>query len=448
MSKSAITFNVSAPLPSRVVITSNAARARTQRSCLRFTSVLLLLCLLLQRFGFPLGEQSVSIVGPLGLALAGWGLATRTLAMHRQRTALFLGLVGLAVIGAAWHAMTPNAYGTPPSMKSLIQFLALTGFGCLSFAEAVDEAAFFRIFSNLLALIALAGILQFVAQFAGLSIFRFGDFLPASILFEHGYNLEIPVGIGSLLKANGFFLVEPSVFSQVLAVGIMIEILTSRRPARLALFAIALLLSFSGTGLIVLAVFLATAGLRVGRRAAVAIVGSAVALVIMVAAVVILVPAVGHIFQDRLAEFSDPKSSAFTRFVTPFWLAGDVLARTPSALLAGIGASVSEHLTVPYEYAINTPVKIFLEYGAPLLAVYVALFCVAARTVLQGALFLPCMVLFFFTGGYQQFAPLLFPILLLVAVARLAPSAGGTPQGNRPRAEVPKGDVTVPASAA
>ena len=109
------------------------------------------------------------------------------------------------------------------------------------------------------------------------------------------------------------------------------------------------------------------------------------------------------------------------RFVTPFWFMGDVLAREPSALFAGIGAGVSEKMSFPYAFDVNTPVKIVVEYGAPLLLAYLVLFALAQRTLNQAALFVPCMLLFLFTGGYQQFPPILFPVLLLVAVARLKP---------------------------
>ena len=57
-------------------------------------------------------------------------------------------------------------------------------------------------------------------------------------------------------RANGVFLLEPSFFSQVLAVGIVAELCTFGRLSRLALFGLALIVSYSGTGLIVLAVCL------------------------------------------------------------------------------------------------------------------------------------------------------------------------------------------------
>jgi hypothetical protein len=395
---------------------------RTQEEALRFTTLLMGLCLFFQRFGMPFGGESLNLVGPVGLCLSGWALARGTLVFDRARLVLYLGLAFLAVFGAGWRALSANSFDGSPSPNSMLQFLLLTGFAVLSFGVAVDEGAFFRRVNGLFAVVAVAGIAQFFLQFIGVRLFAFGDLLPERILYEAGYNLKIPVGIGDILKSNGFFLVEPSVLSQFMALALIIEVLNFRRLIYLCAFAGALVLSFSGTGWIVLGAFLVTAGLRLGRR------GFVVALV----AVLVLGAAAGLLwlaapdffaaFADRFNEISQPGTSGNMRFVTPFRLVGDVLARVPSALISGIGAGVSERISMPYAYDVNTPIKIMLEYGLPLLIVYVALFCVARRTVLQSALLAPCLVLVLLTGGYQQFGPVLYPVLLLVAVARLRPA--------------------------
>lgn len=394
---------------------------RTQMSCLRFTTSLLVVCLFFQRFGVPFGGESLNVAGPAGLCLAGWGLARGTLVLHRQRLILFLMLTTCVVLGAMWRAFSVNSFDAVPSTNSMLQFLLLTGFATATFSIEVEERAFFQRVNALLMIIAAAGIGQFCIQFIGVKIFAFGDFLPERMLFESGYNLKIPVGIGDVLKSNGFFLVEPSVLSQFMAIALIIEVLNFRRPLPLMLFVGALLLSFSGTGWIVLAAFLLTAALRLGRRGVV--LTFLVVLVLGVAATLatLLAPQFAGAFAQRINEVSTPGTSGFIRFVTPFWLVDSVLTRVPSALFFGIGAGVSEKLSLPFAYAVNTPIKIMLEYGLPALAAYIALFCVAHRTALQAALLVPCLVWFMFTGGYQQFGPILFPVLLLVVVARLRP---------------------------
>jgi hypothetical protein len=72
---------------------------------------------------------------------------------------------------------------------------------------------------------------------------------------------------------------------------------------------------------------------------------------------------------------------------------------------------------------VNTPIKVLLEYGLPALISYLALFLLNERTPAQRALVLPAMIMFLFAGGYQQFPPVLFLILLLLCTARLTPTA-------------------------
>jgi hypothetical protein len=82
---------------------------------------------------------------------------------------------------------------------------------------------------------------------------------------------------------------------------------------------------------------------------------------------------------------------------------------------------MAERQTLTYAYDVNTPVKIAVEYGLPALLAYLMVFTWAARTAVQGALLVPILVLFLFTGGYQQFPPIVFIVLLLTVIARLRP---------------------------
>jgi hypothetical protein len=379
--------------------------------------------LLLQRFGLPFGSQSISVVGPLGLLVFAIFLLRGTLAFDRTRVILYLALLTCAVLGLAWRATGLGWTGGESSINSLLQFLVLTSAATLTFAQPVDETRFFRAINQMFMLVALAGLLQFGAQFAGLRLFSFTGLLPNAVLFEQGYHLEIPVEIGDLLKSNGFFLVEPSVFSQVMALALIIELLALRRPLYMAAFVAGLLAAFSGTGWIVIATFVVMAPLGMGRRGAVLAAAVVVVLLAVAGLAAVLAPDVMAVFQARIGEISTPGTSGHLRFITPFWLLRDMFAATPSAALLGIGSGAAERLTMPYEYNVNTPIKIALEYGVPALVAYVLLFVVGRRTALQSALVMPVIVLFFFTGGYQQFPPVIFMVLLLISIARLSPSS-------------------------
>lgn len=393
---------------------------------LRFTSATLCVTLLLQRFGLSLGFKPFSIVGPIGLSLAAFALAQGTLVFHRFRLGAFLVLSIGVVAGLTWEGISPGGgQGGEPNLQSMMQFLLLTSFAVLTFAEPVDEMRFFKKVNFWFGFVAAAGILQFVAQFAGVRIFAFTGLVPGVLLYEFGYNVQIPVGIGELFKSNGFFLIEPSTFSQVMALALIIEMLAFRRAKYLALFAGGLLLSFSGTGWIVLASFVVTAVIGMGWRGIA--IGTATMLFLgaLLGVGYLLVPSAAHNLERRVDEISRPGTSGHRRFVTPFWVLDDALTARPSAAIIGLGSGVSERLNTSYEYDVNTPVKVALDYGFPALLAYVLLFVAGRKSRVQAAITVPACVMFFVTGAYQQFPPVIFLVLLLISVARLRNAGGG-----------------------
>jgi hypothetical protein len=413
-------------------VMTRAPENATERQALSFTTAILCACLFLQRFGVPVGGQSISLVGPIGLALAGLGVLTGTLAFDARRLIAFLALTALAVLGLIWTSGAPNGFENPARLQSTAQFLLLSSFAVFSFATPVDERHFFERVNFWLAVIAACGIAQFAAQFVGLGLFAFTGLLPDAVLYESAYNLQIPIGFAGLFKANGFFLVEPSVFSQFMALGLIIEILSDRRLKYLVLFSAGLLLSVSGTGWIVLGSFVVAAAVAMGLRGLAIAAGTVIVAAAAGLAVVQFAPDLADAFGERLGEISQMGTSGHLRFITPFWLLDDILARAPAAALVGIGGGGSERVTMPYEYNVNTPIKVALEYGFPALVAYLSLFVMGSRTSVQAGLVAPAIVLFLFTGGYQQFPPVLFVILLLIAVARLRPSEqhpGDPPEG-------------------
>ena len=300
-------------------LTSEAAAPRAakgadpQRQALLLTGIVLCAALFLQRFGIPYGSKSINVVGPIGLAVAGYGLLRGTLAFDPARLLTFLVLVFCLVAGMVHHVVLSNGLGGQLSIDSLLQFLLLSSFATLSFTEPVDEGRFFRLVTLLLAIIAASGLLQFVAQFAGISIFTFSEFLPPRMLFEVGYNLKIGAGIGTLFKSNGFFLIEPSVFSQTMAVALIIEILAFRRIRYLVLFMAGLMLSMSGTGWIIIASFIAATAIGMGKRGLVIAFATALILTVVAMAGLFLVPDLGQAIGERVDEISRPGTSGHAR---------------------------------------------------------------------------------------------------------------------------------------
>lgn len=377
--------------------------------------------LLLQRFAVPLGGWKIALETPVGLGLAASGLLTGTLAFDRRRLVLLLGIVTIGLLATVVGSSVRITVAPPPGLGSLANWLAISSFAALTFRHAVPEERLFGVISLCAAGIAAAGIAQFVLQFAGLDLFRFAGVVPSRFLMEAGiFNTSNPIFYGSsIMRANGMFLVEPAVFSQVMAIAIIVEMLYFHRPARLLLYFAGLLISVSGTGWLVLIALVLQQLLGGSRRRLLTALWLAATAAVAVLAVALVLPEVAHVLLARSNEFGYRGTSGNERFVAPFLALGEVFADAPWAVLTGIGPGTSEHLALPYPYSMNSPTKILVEYGAVGLVLYLALLTSAARTARQRMLLLPVLVMLLFDGNWCQFPPVLFPALLIITVARL-----------------------------
>jgi hypothetical protein len=387
----------------------------------RFVGLTFGICLFLQRFALPYGSLEVSVATPLVLLLCGWGLMVGVLTVDRRRAAFFLGLVACGLMATAVHATYPLAIAPRTSLNSLVYWLAMTVFAVLRLSTPMDERRFLSLLAIMLELVAIAGIAEFVAQLVGLRLFSFSGLVPANLLIERQYDVVAPIPGTGLLRSNGFFLVEPSVFSQFMAVGVIVEWLVFRRPARLALYLVGLLVSASGSGWLVLSAFVVELAFVTGALGALRALLLTGACILALALASLVIPDIISALTSRTGEFTVQGSSAYQRFVTPFMVLTQVLNVAPWSIVTGIGPGASEQLLVPFFYQLNTPVKVMLEYGVPGVLFYLLLLLDAIRTPTQWLLIGPLFVLLMFTGGYQEFSPILFPVLLIGTVALLQP---------------------------
>ncbi len=381
-----------------------------------FTWGTLFCCLVLQRFAVPLAGLKVSLATPLVLSLAAWAVMSGTLVIERRRMALYCGLCAVALFSVATQINLPLAMAPRMSLTSLYYWLAITGFAVLRFRHSVSETAFFRLVSFALAALAVAGLAQFALQLVGLSLFSFVGIVPDQFLIEEQYNVTIPIDRG-LNKSNGFFLVEPSVFSQFMALAVVVEALYFRRLTYLVLFFAGLLFSMSGTGWLVLGSYIAVLAISAGRRGLLGAILLAAGCALAFTALSVALPDFADMMSGRVYEFTLPGTSGHERFVTPFLALQDLLNAAPWVSVTGVGPGASEQLMIPYVYHLNTPIKVLMEYGIFGLLLYLGLLTWGTRTRRQWTLLVPLMVLLLLTGGYHQFSPILFAVLLIGTVA-------------------------------
>ena len=384
-----------------------------------FVLTTLMACVLLQRFVIPLGpDMKVPVATPIVLGVAMLELAAGRLRLNAKRFLLFSALVATALLGLVLH----NLASTAPevSFASLANGLLVTAFATLTFETAMPERKFFRYFTACFGIVAVASVLQFVGQFFGVMAFEFSGVIPKEYLLEGDFTTFQPIAYGvDIFRSNGFFLAEPSLVGQFMAVAVMIEILCECRVAWLMLYIAAMIVAVSGTGMLVLAAFVAPMALWSGRRGLLMVLVMAGIAVVAFFVVALAMPDLVNIILVRSGEFSDQEASGNARFIGAFAIVVDAVRLWPWAIAIGTEPGIADHLDVPYLYLPNTATKYIIEYGILGFTLYLALILSAQRTSRQKALLIPMLVLLLLTGQYQQFSPIVFPVLLIITVARL-----------------------------
>jgi hypothetical protein len=383
--------------------------------------VLLVAAVLLQRFAVPVAEGQLGVGLVIGLVVAGLGVLRGWLVVEPTRFVLFCVMLAgiLATLALAGQGF---------SVLSLAMFVLL--YLPFILVLPLDAAAYRQLLGHLqtlLLVVAVSAMLQFAVQFvAGAAwMFPFDRLLPER-LFVPGFNLVIPVS-GGIVKSTGLWLLEPSILSQLMAIGIVVELARFRRPLVLATLVTGLGLAFSGTGLMLLVVFLPLL-LIAGGLGGWLVVGLALA-ALAVWAFADVFPI--SYFVARLGEFGNPQASGSMRFFGPYWATADVFAGRPDLLWTGVGPGGMADAVWNFDYAVQDSswLKLIVEYGLigglPFAVFYAyCLFAGCPDRWLAAALLF--MVLFL--GGYLLGYHAQFLILAMVVWPRpvAAPAAAAT----------------------
>jgi hypothetical protein len=325
----------------------------------RVDLTLLASALFLQRFSLPFGNTFLMLDLVPVVFLLVYQFGSGQLVIQYDRLLWFL-----AIVAASTYSLWLNF-----NSKLLTSyFLLLTLYWLLTLSRPSTPGQYdstLRTFQFLVMLLSCLAVAQFFAQFVvdGRKLIMFYGIVPDFLLeffYRGGENTIIPLP-GFLIKSNGLFLSEPSTLSQVTAFGILIEILEFRRPRYLLAMVSGFLLAYSGTGLMILLVFLPLAGLRNHRAGLAALAAVTVAFGLIVTGIIDL-----SVFLGRAGEFEDTHASGFLRFVAPFHLAARQFDTAYlQALLFGSGPGTAKNFngTVWYSAFTTTWFKLFIEYG-------------------------------------------------------------------------------------
>jgi hypothetical protein len=392
-----------------VAARSAAAAVRSRR----FLHLAMLSCLCLQRFGLDLNGSVLFVSLPAFLLLIGWMLATG------QATLGTRALVSFGVF-AAWTVLSLELALLAPDPRATIS-LASWGDVLVTYfvwsvrpTDTFDTGATLDVFLFYARLCAVAGIAQFGLQFGGLRWFQFTQMFPplSPLLVETHYAFNATLAYGSpILRSNGFFLLEPSMFSQLLALAVCVEFFVKRRYRFLPVYGLAYAVSFSGTGLLSLMLALLLYGLSSARNLA-RVVGLLAIGVVMAAVAAVAMPQVFAAFASRATEFQRPGSSAYARYFGQL----DVLRPfiQEARILIGYGPGATER-SLSFNLGSASPaLKLVIDYGL----IGVGAFAVLAGAMARRAtpiLAILCLVMFQLGGGYLLFSPFVVLMTLLCA---------------------------------
>jgi hypothetical protein len=360
-------------------------------------AIMLGCCIFLQRFAVPLGASQIPATFVACYGLFVLLLISGRLAIQVKLLTLFL----LTVAGMTVSLLVSAETASMASFAYVIGIYVLYIFR-LKNTEGLSGRVL-DIFGNLMAICAACGIAQFLVQFVvGPDLaFPLDNFVPDRLLLD-GYNVIIPLEFeSSVMKSNGVFFLEPSFFSQFLALAAIIEFIRRQRAARLLLYAVAMVVCYSGTGILLVAVLLPSILAR-GKNTGILLALAGLACILAMAGGAVDISAL----TDRIGEFSSTESSGFARFISPYFMIRDFLIDSPVSIFFGLGPGAivrieNEASTHAYLAHDATWIKLLLEYGLVAAVLFItfitmAFFTGSQRRTLSWAI----LLLYLFLGGY------------------------------------------------
>ncbi|MGI9451924.1 MAG: hypothetical protein ACR2QH_14980, partial [Geminicoccaceae bacterium] len=270
-------------------------------------------------------------------------------------------------------------------------------------------------YQNIMLFCVWCGLVQFLIQFPLSSDFMFPfDIVLPDSFFIPEFNLRIPITEDlPYEKSTGLWFLEPSHFSQFLAFAVIIELRYFNRRKRLLLYLGSMVLCFSGTGFILLAL-VGTILIVVQRRISLILLG-----IIGIASIFLFRDFFPFsIFYERLSDFTNPLASGSGRFIAPYWVISDLLQQGRSHILYwGLGPGELKQIVENTDYFVQDSswFKLLVEYGWVGLAFFMlfflpSLFAKSPDKILATA----CLVQFMLLGGYLLSFYVHFLYLVLV----------------------------------
>ncbi len=358
----------------------------------------------------PLAEMGISVAIPAMLAMLGIGLLFQRAELEPRAMVAYLFVMGFLL-----------ALQTLAESRVSVMSVLLLAMLHLPYAFRMTQPPRYdrviRLVQTIGLVVAVLGIVQYAMQFVvGPALaFPMENFFPQAFIVDT-FNQQAVIRYGEdVYRANGMVMVEPSVFSQLMAICILIEVITRKRLWFIALATVAMFLSYSGTGVLLLLASLGVLALVRGKLALLLGLCAAGCVVFALATVVGNIPYLS-VFVARATEFGSTGSSGFARFVGGYYMFEQYLWPDPLRTLVGYGAGTFRYYMATATYPVSEMAifKVIFEFGLLGTLVYFGflaycLFRSAAPFALRAAVAI-CLLL---SGNYFPFAHSLAFVLLV-----------------------------------
>lgn len=249
----------------------------------------------------------------------------------RLHASMFLFQLAATAAAVSFHALTPYEDYSFPSL-----FLYIMIYATLALGVPLDEKHYFKVLKNnqnigmvVCSLVALDWLLQF----AGQSMPNIEKILGDALMF-HQFAYIQPLNWGAkYYKPNAIFFLETSMVAQFIAISLILEVCIFQRFWRIGAYAAALIATFGGTGMLVVALSAPLMLQYMNRR----IIFATIAISPIVLATAVGLGVTDNIV-NRATEFDKKGSSGQQRFVAPLEMITETLTATPQEAIFGAGA--------------------------------------------------------------------------------------------------------------
>lgn len=358
-----------------------------------------------------------------------WNILTGAAQLSMPRFALYTGFVAIMMFSTILNS---GGHSTPS------MFLVAGIYAMFLFPIQLEDKAyirFFRLLANVATFVCLLGVVQYAIQYVWSPewLFSWRTVVPKSFLIEYNTLNETRYG-SHIFKANGFFLMEASFQSQLASRVLLICIFILKDFRYTIPLGIGMLTTYSGTGIILFAIFGLVPLLFIfaqrSRFGALLPIG----LLLMPLAIALLWNTLNlGLFVERLGEISNPRSSAYARFVTSQIMLDIFSNSNLLKLLVGAGPGASEVYSqgvyTTGETFASTWIKLILEYGLLGFSLFLVFFFTCVRETLRSNWLALAFTFhfFFLDGGFAAPQQAFMTMLLGAYVCLKATNANGAP---------------------